>query len=285
MPTLPLLRSLTLGALMLGTACGVPQETHDAVVKDLEQTKVTLAETQQNEAALKEELAKREEAIALASDRINTLQETVNEMEKTIAMQKADLSMFKTDKGGLEAALKASKAELAELRKARAQAELRAAQYRKLTAKLANMVRAGKLSVKIRNGKMVIQLPNNVLFDQGKTELKADGQQALAEVAGIIATFDRQYLIAGHTDNVPISSGRFASNWDLSAARAVEVVSFLEKNGVPQKKLAAAGYGEFDPVASNETKEGQALNRRIEIILMPNLDELPAIPEDVLQGA
>ena len=168
---------------------------------------------------------------------------------------------------------------------ARARAEARAAQYRKLTEKLAAMVRSGKLTVKIRNGKMVIQLPNNVLFDAGKSKLKDAGREALVEVAAILAGFDRNYLIAGHTDNVPISSGRYESNWALSTARAVEVVTFLQENGVEPKKIAAAGYGEYDPVASNDTEEGKALNRRIEIILMPNLDELPQIPNDVLGDA
>jgi len=163
--------------------------------------------------------------------------------------------------------------------------EKRLAEYRKLTEQLASMVKTGKLQVKVRNGNMVIQLANNILFDTGKTEVKKDGQDALTELAAILKTIaNRRFLVAGHTDNVPISSKRYASNWELSTARSVNVVQYLQDAGVTPQVMAAAGYGEFDPVSSNETDDGKALNRRIEIILLPNLDELPKLPKDLIEG-
>ena len=86
---------------------------------------------------------------------------------------------------------------------------------------------------------------------------------------------NRDFQIAGHTDNKPIKSARFPSNWELSTARGVAVTRFLAANGVPETRLSAAGYADTQPVASNDTPEGRAQNRRIEIVLMPNLDELP----------
>jgi chemotaxis protein MotB len=91
---------------------------------------------------------------------------------------------------------------------------------------------------------------------------------------------NRNFLVAGHTDNVPVTRRMTArrhydSNWSLSALRGVAVVRFLASNGVPADRLAAAGYAETRPVASNDTTQGQAQNRRIEIIVMPNMDELP----------
>jgi chemotaxis protein MotB len=123
-----------------------------------------------------------------------------------------------------------------------------------------------------------------VLFDSGKTVIKPAGQTALARVAQVLAGItDRKYQVAGHTDDVPIHSARFPSNWQLSTARAVEVVNFLITGGMKAQQLSAAGYGEFDPVAPNDTPENRALNRRIEIVLEPNLADLPAF--DNVPGA
>ena len=88
----------------------------------------------------------------------------------------------------------------------------------------------------------------------------------------------RRFQVAGHTDDQPIRYSAFASNWELSAARGVEVTRFLIASGMRADSLSAAGYGEFDPVASNESAEGQSQNRRIEITLQPNIDELVAVP-------
>jgi len=86
---------------------------------------------------------------------------------------------------------------------------------------------------------------------------------------------DREFVVAGHTDNMPLGKGgAFKSNWELSTARALEVVRVMVASGIPAHQLAAAGYGEFDPIAGNETKEGRAQNRRLEIIVMPRIQEL-----------
>ena len=87
-------------------------------------------------------------------------------------------------------------------------------------------------------------------------------------------------MVAGHTDNQPIRTAEFKNNWFLSTARANSVVQFMIKQGFPAKNLAAAGYGEFDPVAKNDTDDNRELNRRIEIILVPNLEELPSLTGD-----
>jgi chemotaxis protein MotB len=86
--------------------------------------------------------------------------------------------------------------------------------------------------------------------------------------------------VAGHTDNQPIRTKRFPNNWHLSTARASSIVEFLIEQGIPAENLAAAGYGEFDPIAENETADGRATNRRIEIILVPDLSELPDLTEE-----
>ena len=89
---------------------------------------------------------------------------------------------------------------------------------------------------------------------------------------------DRRFQVAGHTDDVPIDTDRFPSNWELSTARALEVTRFLIGHGLKSTNVSAAGYAEFDPVASNADPHGRAKNRRIEITLQPNIDEMVAVP-------
>jgi chemotaxis protein MotB len=180
----------------------------------------------------------------------------------------------------LKASLDSTSAADAQLRRAQAAAVARAELYRQLAHKLKKMVDARELSIALRDGRMVLRLPNDVLFDSGSVVVKPQGMRALGDVAAVLKTIgDRRFQVAGHTDNVPIATARFASNWDLSTARAVEVVRVLVAHGMRQPVLSAAGYGEFDPVASNDASEGRLKNRRIEIVLQPNIDELVILPE------
>ena len=111
-----------------------------------------------------------------------------------------------------------------------------------------------------------------------KTALKPGGREAISSVASVLATIEgRKFQVTGHTDNVPIRSSRFKSNWELSAARAVEVVKVMIAAGLAPTRLSAAGYADQLPIAGNEDAVGRLQNRRIEIVVMPNLEELPAI--------
>jgi chemotaxis protein MotB len=156
------------------------------------------------------------------------------------------------------------------------QANARLQTFRNMLERFNKMIASGKLRVRIVRGRMVVELSENILFDSGKADLKPEGQQALTEVAAVLVSIpDRDFQIAGHTDNLPIKSAKFPSNWHLSTARSVTVATYLAANGVPLVRLSAAGYAETQPAASNDTPEGRQQNRRIEIVLMPNLDELP----------
>ncbi len=184
--------------------------------------------------------------------------------------------------------LDATRAELAELRKQRAEAAKRLDAFKQLTAKFQKMIDSGKLDVVVRDGRMIVKLPAGVLFDSGKAELSRDGELALMEVAVILRQIgDRKFMVAGHTDSRPLegAKSRYQNNWELSAARAVTVTQFLIEARIPAGNLVAAGYGEHDPVGDNKTKSGRQQNRRIEIVLLPNLDELPQIPVEVALGS
>src|SRR5690625_7376578 len=103
------------------------------------------------------------------------------------------------------------------------------------------------------NGRLVINMPQDILFKSGSADVERDGRDALLEVGSVLAELrDRQFQVEGHTDNVPISSRRFPSNWELSSARALSVVHILQEGAAPSKNRSAARYGEYDPETTNE---------------------------------
>lgn len=221
----------------------------------------------------------------------------LNQTTQTLAQANEQLEAAKTEIGRLELliadATKSSESDrqtntarvselrkrLDELKAARDAMEARAALFRQLASKLKRQVDAGDLEIVIRDGRMVLRLPNDVLFDTGRTELKPAGKDALAAIAGVLSSMpDRHFQVAGHTDNVPIHNREFASNWELSSGRALRVVHFLIDKGAISSTLSAAGYGEMDPVATNESPEGRQYNRRTEITVQPNISELVPVP-------
>jgi chemotaxis protein MotB len=155
-------------------------------------------------------------------------------------------------------------------------AEKRSEQFCNLMAQLQQMIDSGKIDVRVVRGRMVVELPEDVLFPSGQAQLKKSGRKALGKIAPVLSDLKkRDFQVAGHTDNLPIDNEEFSSNWELSTQRAVNVTQFLTKKGLKADRLAATGYAATRPVSSNETEEGRAQNRRIEIMLMPNLEELP----------
>jgi chemotaxis protein MotB len=179
-----------------------------------------------------------------------------------------------------ESDLSATREELGELRKQRAETEKRLAAFKDLTARFQQMIDAGKLEASVRNGSMLLRLPAEILFPSGRAELSRPGEMALMEVALILKQFqERRFMIVGHTDNQPVRGGPYKSNWELSTARAVHVTQFLVDAGLPAMNLIAAGQGEHDPVALNSTETGRQENRRIDIVLVPDLAEMPRLPQ------
>ncbi|RZS99392.1 OmpA/MotB family protein [Aquimarina brevivitae] len=165
-----------------------------------------------------------------------------------------------------------------------------AAQEQKMKAlktAIANALRnfEGKgLTVEERNGKVYISMENKLLFDSGSWAIGSQGKQAVKQLGSVLAeNSDIAVLIEGHTDNDPyLGNGQISSNWDLSTKRATAIVQLLlENKKIDPKNLTAAGRSEFSPIASNETAEGKAKNRRIEVILTPKLDEITKLLNDM----
>jgi len=261
-------------ALWLGTGCGVDENLYNAAVKDRDQTKVALNNSEAETAKLKTQCAKegadKDARIALMRNKLESMGQ--------------DVSRLESERGSLGGELEQTKKRLEEIKKAQEQAEARASQYRQLVKQFKKLTDAGKLQVEVRENRMIVRLGDQILFDPGKTDLKKEGQDALSEVTKVLTSIpNRNFQVAGHTDNAPIKSARFRSNWDLSTARAVEVTNFMIKSGMDPKRLSAAGYADQSPVAANDTPENKAKNRRIEIVLMPNLEDLPPI-DDALKA-
>lgn len=131
------------------------------------------------------------------------------------------------------------------------------------------------LTVEYKNGKIYVSMENKLLFNSGSWAVGTEGKKAVEQLASVLSeNKDINVLIEGHTDNVPYTGTTIIDNWDLSVKRATAIVRILESKGVNPTQITAAGRSEYIPVATNETTEGKAKNRRIEIILTPNLDEI-----------
>lgn len=195
----------------------------------------------------------------------------------------SQIAQLMSEKQALESEIQALRDELTRLTGERdanadavAKAKARIEMFKSMLAKFKKMADSGKIKIKIANNKMIVEMASAILFPSGKAKLSEEGEAAIGEVAAVLTTFpDRIFQVAGHTDNVPIDNRNFASNWELSAARAVAVVEFLIDKGMAAENVSAAGYADTQPVAKNDTEDGRAQNRRIEIVLQPNLDELP----------
>ncbi len=172
------------------------------------------------------------------------------------------------EKGNLSAQVQAKDEELAKLK----------ATYDSLNEQMKAEIDKGEVRLTQSGGRLQVDMVDKILFDSGKAEVSEHGGEVLMKIGGVLAKVDdKQIQVSGHTDDAPIVDkelqAKFPSNWELSAARAVNVVRFLsEKAKVPGKRLLAAGYGQFHPIATNANHEGRARNRRIEILLTPEVE-------------
>lgn len=196
----------------------------------------------------------------------------VAELENELAKQGIETGRLQASIGERDRALAEYKARARQLEQLKARFEL-------LRRKLDELTRLG-LAVEIRKNRMVISLPGDVLFDTGKDTLRKEGEDILKKVAAVIrhdkSLLDRDYQVAGHTDNQPLQGGPFRDNWGLSLMRARSVLLFLvgKSGNLPRQHWSAAGFADTDPIAANTTKDGQQKNRRCDLIVVPDADEM-----------
>lgn len=248
-------------------ACTITQKTHDAALEDLrsksaatlkaEQEKAQEAWKNQNDklkGALGQRDTQKQRGDKLATDLKNT-RHALQQCTSKGGNSAKELALCTIDRKGLEDRLSKVMESINNVRSA-----------------LKSMSDAGKLRVKLERGFLIIALQGDILFDSGQSKLKKAAEPVLTELAAVLKLLPgRLFQVAGHTD----SQGEVHHNWTLSMKRALTVVEFLHAVGeLPGGALAAGGYAHHQPVASNDTKEGRAQNRRVEFLLVPNLDEL-----------
>jgi len=274
--------AIALSVITLMASGCVTKSTYEETLAELGKTKSSLSET-------KSSLSEAQRTISLQEEQINAQKIEISKNKEEIAKTKAELEELNANKAALEEEYKntqellnASQSKLEKMAQIEAETKKRNEIYARFVSQLQKMIDAGQLSVSIEKGRIVINLPDNVLFKTGHANVNAEGQKVLKEIANVLKEFkDRRFQVEGHTDNVPIKSAKYPSNWELSTARALNVVHLMVEEGMDPKNISAAGYGEFQPRADNERPEGRKLNRRIEIIMLPNLEilsnELPKV--------
>ena len=141
-----------------------------------------------------------------------------------------------------------------------------------LEDRLSDEINDDQVDIQMSDKGLVITFVSEVLFTSGKADLRSNSKGKLSKVASVLKTtvVDLDVGIEGHTDNVPIKKSGWKSNWELSTARALSVLHYLhDSEGISPQRLSATGYGEFQPIASNDTKVGKQSNRRVEIVILP----------------
>ena len=204
--------------------------------------------------------ADKEELDGILQSRSDTLSQSIFELRRRVADLEAENARLKEENASLV------KTREEQVRKARAT-------YESLLEKMKSEIAKEQITISQIEERLTLTMVDSVLFDPGKAEVRKPGREILAQVVSILKDVtDRSIRIEGHTDDVPISRAlaqRYPTNWELSAARAINVTRFLQDQGIDPGILSAVAYGEWKPVATNDTAAGKAKNRRIEIILVP----------------
>lgn len=276
---------IALGLCLVGALGGcVKKSTYESLVA---QTKANEKRMNDEARAAKEHaqllegaLTGDQKKVASQAVEIARLTEELERAQANILDQQNQLTAMVRDSSSLKASIQDMQSALAALNEQRKQTEARIAEYKKLLASFQRLIDAGKLKVKVVAGRMIVELPSDVLFGSGSVELSDGGRGSITEIGAILGTMkDRQFQIEGHTDDQPIKTTRFPNNWALAAGRATAVAEILVKSGLSPTNVSAASFGEYRPVTSNAKPEGRSLNRRIEIVLVPDLSKVPGFED------
>ncbi|MBI5205458.1 MAG: OmpA family protein [Nitrospirae bacterium] len=283
--------SIVLGILFF-SGCVVAQSKYDASLADIANLKKDVSTLEENLKAKEAEKKNLEAELSKLREEDANLRQLLDAKKDELTKNVTDLRAKLSEREGrikeAENELKAKDMQIAELKtaiaglsqekskaleeKEKAIEELKKT-YTNLVTELNEEIKKGEIAVTQLRDKLSLSMVDKILFDSGSADVKKDGKKVLDRVAEILKKVaDKQIRIEGHTDNVPIGpriAKKFATNWELSNARATNVVRYLLEKGIDPKLLSPAGYAEYRPVESNETEEGKAKNRRIGIVLIP----------------
>lgn len=203
---------------------------------------------------------------------IKTLEEQRDLLERNNVALQQQLAMHQDDKSALKQQLAYQEQDRTQLEQQLAASQQRQQQYDALVKSLSAEVEKGQLKVSQYQNMLSVDLAEQIFFDSGKATLKEGGKDVLKKVGDALKSYENKVIrVVGHTDNVPLTRSLqavFPTNWELSVARATNVVRYLQEVGITPERMVASGRGEYDPVAPNDTAEGRQKNRRIEIMLI-----------------
>ncbi len=214
-----------------------------------------------------ERFRKKEAEAEQLRSRSAELEASLASTQTTLGSTQADLEKAREQSRSLQAKVDELSTSKSTLESAKAELEKKSGEYEKMANALRGQIEAGRIELTELRGKMTVKMKDKILFSSGSATIGKEGKDALRAVAEVLRGVQGKVIrVEGHTDNVPLGRGAF-TNWELSVARSLAVVRFLEECGVDPTRLAAAGYGEFQPIAPNDTPDGRSQNRRIEIVL------------------
>jgi chemotaxis protein MotB len=221
-------------------------------------------------------IKKSEEADSL-TQQLATVTTQRDDLDKVLKSKTDDLSKTvaesRTKIADLEAENTKLKDNVAQLMQKSQEVEKTSNTYKNLVQEMKGEIAQGQVTITELKGKLTMDVVDKILFDSGESAVKKEGLDVLHRVVEILKTVkDKNIRIEGHTDNVKITTKLakiYPTNWELSAARAINVSKYLQQQGIDPKILSATAFGEYQPLADNSTAEGRAKNRRIAIILLP----------------
>jgi chemotaxis protein MotB len=260
------------------SGCLVAESKYLKKVEDADNLTKSLAELTEKHEKLSAEnsklVAEHAKLRAESAKEIQTLTADKKELDQILKAKSDSLSQNISDlrqkNSALEAENKNLKASIETLQKAKEEKVKEVSNtYEQLLQNMKSEIAQGQVTISELKGKLTVNMEAAILFDSGRADVKSNGLTILLKMVDTLkAVKDKAIRIEGHTDNVPISTKSFPSNWELSAARAINVCKFLQQQGIDSAILSAAAFAENKPVADNDTKEGRAKNRRIEITLV-----------------
>lgn len=226
--------------------------------------KQLIDENQRLQKRCEEDLAKlRDELVKERQKQVKELADLRGEYEKKIAELKKEIANLNNELSSLKKLNEKQKEELARMEE----------QAKELEKQLADEIKKGDITLKRFHDRLIIDIGEKISFDSGKADLKKEVMPALEKIRVILHNFpENKIIVEGHTDNVPISTSKFMDNWQLSTERALSVLHYiLREKRLNPSRFSAAGYGEYNPVVPNDTPANRALNRRVDIVVVPRL--------------
>jgi len=286
-------------AFAMGSTACVSLRHYDDCVAETNKVRADLATIQKNDAAqvadLQQQLSQAQAAMQDRDAKLSDLSTADHnhqaQLDEATAINQQlrdelqrmgkDADKMLAERGTISRALDDAKARLEELRKAQAAAEARTQLFRDFAIRFKPLIDAGQLVIQSRRGELVMDVQGDLLFDEGKSDLRVAGKGALMEIARALQTTSppssgRRFLVTADVDGPdPKPAKRPRSSWELTAARAVAVVEYLVSVGVPPTSLTAAAAGSFDPLMPRDDPGARSKNRRIEVALLPSADAAP----------